>query len=209
MQESYDPAAPRSYISVGALQEKLETEGVFYVIISACNSGRLLRPAIYNHLNPYCGDKLFLPATNGIVDADDDFDPRLSAVMIIRPQSSHIETTLVGRVAELKSATRRAVQAAAAARGIALPKEFAVSDMLVQMLTRDPSLQLVTGLYTDELSKDIRTEQTSEALFKQFIKHLNVVAARETPAKPKRALVAKKRMPAAKAATKSAWTAPR
>src|ERR1051325_5795166 len=129
VQESYDPAAPRSYISVGALQERLETEGVFYVIISACNSGRLLRPAIYNHLNPYCGDKLFLPATNGIVDADDDFDPRLSAVMIIRPESSHIETTLVGRVAELRPTTRRAVQAAAAARGITLPKEFAVSDM--------------------------------------------------------------------------------
>jgi hypothetical protein len=187
VQESYDPAAPRSYISVGALQERLETEGVFYVIISACNSGRLLRPAIYNHLNPYCGDKLFLPATNGIVDADDEFDPRLSAVMIIRPESSHIETTLVGRVAELRPTTRRAVQAAARARGIALPKEFAVSDMLVQMLTRDPSLQLVTGLYTDELSKDIRTEQTSEALFKSFVKHLNAVAARETPARPKRA----------------------
>jgi hypothetical protein len=212
VQESYDPAAPRSYISVGALQERLEPEGVFYVIISACNSGRLLRPAIYNALNPYCGDKLFLPATDGIVNASDDFDPRLSAVMIIRPQSSHIETTLVGRIAELRPTTRRAVVAAAAARGITLPKEFAVSDMLVQMLTRDPSLQLVTGLYTDELSKDIRSEQTSEALFKRFIVHLNAVAAREQAAKPKRALVAKKRLPfkpQTKAATKSASTAPR
>src|SRR5437867_2487935 len=50
VQQSYDPAAQRSYISVGALQERLENDGVFYVIISACNSGRLLRPAIYNHL---------------------------------------------------------------------------------------------------------------------------------------------------------------
>jgi len=152
VQEGYEPEAQRSYISVGALQERLESDGVFYVIISACNSGRLLRPAIYNRLNPYCGDKLFLPATNGIVDASEEFDPRLSAVMIIRPESSHIETTLVGTVAELRATTRRAVVAAAKLRGITLPKEFAVSDMLVQMLTRDPSLQLVTGAYTDELS---------------------------------------------------------
>ena len=208
VQESYEPEAARSYISVGALQERLETDGVFYVIISACNSGRLLRPAIYNRLNPYCGDKLFLPANNGIVDASDDFDPRLSAVMIIRPESSHIETTLVGRVAELRASTRRAIVAAAKARGIALPPEFAVSDMLVQMLTRDPSLQLVTGAYTDELSKDIRTAQTSEALFTRFLTHLNAVAARERAAAPKRALVAKKRAPA-KPSAKSAWTAPR
>jgi hypothetical protein len=193
VQEGYEPAAARSYIAVGALQERLEADGIDYVIISACNSGRLLRPAIYNRLDPYCGDKLFLPATNGILDASEDFDPRLSAVMIIRPQSSHIETTLVGRVAELRTATRRAVVAAAKARGITLPKEFAVSDMLVQMLTRDAGLVLVSGAYTDELSKDIRSEDTSEALFKRFLTHLNAVAAREQIAAPKRTLVAKKR----------------
>jgi hypothetical protein len=211
VQESYEPAAARSYIAVGALQERLEADGVYYVVISACNSGRLLRPAIYNHLDPYCGDKLFLPATNGILDASEDFDPRLSAVMIIRPQSSHIETTLVGRVAELRPATRRAVVAAAKARGVTLPKEFAVSDMLVQMLTRDAGLVLVSGAYTDELSKDIRSEDTSEALFKRFLTHLNAVAAREQTAAPKRALVAKKRPapPKAKPATRSAWSAPR
>jgi hypothetical protein len=212
VQESYDPAAPRSYIAVGALQERLESDGIFYVVISACNSGRLLRPAIYNHLNPWCGDKLFLPANNGIVDASDEFDPRLSAVMIIRPESSHIETTLVGTVAELRPSTRRAVVAAAKARGITLPKEFAVSDMLVQMLTRDPELELVTGAFTDELSKDIRSPQTSEALFTRFVRHLNAVAAREQTAAARRALVAKKRAPAkppAKPSSKSAWTAPR
>ena len=190
VQDGYDPAAGRSYISVGALQERLDGDGIFYVVISACNSGRLLRPAIYNRVDPFCGDKLFLPATNGIVDAADDFDPRLSAVMIIRPQSSHIETTLVGTVAELRPATRRAQVAAAKARAVHLPKEFAVSDMLVQMLTRDPYLDLVTGAYTDELSKDIRSEQTSEALFKRFVTYLGAVAAREkVPA------VARKRPP--------------
>jgi hypothetical protein len=208
VQEGYEAAAPRSYISVGALQERLESDGIFYVVISACNSGRLLRPAIYNRLDPYCGDKLFLPATNGIVDASDEFDPRLSAVMIIRPQSSHIETTIVGRIAELRAGTRRAITAAAKLRGVTLPPEFAVSDMLVQMLTRDTGLELVTGLYTDELSKDIRSPQTSEVLFARFLTHLNAVAARQNVATPKRALVAKKRAPA-KPTSKSAWTAPR
>lgn len=203
VQAGYEPNSPRSYISVGALQERLEADGVFYVVISACNSGRLLRPAIYNVLNPYCGDKLFLPPTNGIVNAAEDFDPRLSAVMLIRPQSSHIETTLVGTVAELRPATRRALAAAAKLRGVTLPREFAVSDMLVQMLTRDPYLQLVTGAYTEDLSDEIRSQQTSEQLFTKFVKHLNTVAGRERPAAAKKTLVAKKRAPA-KPVTKSA-----
>lgn len=211
VQDGYLPDSPRSYISVGALQERLETDGVFYVVISACNSGRLLRPAIYNRLDPYCGDKLFLPPTNGIVNAADDFDPRLSAVMLIRPQSSHIETTLVATVAELRPSTRRALAAAAKLRGVTLPKEFAVSDMLVQMLTRDPYLQLVTGAYTEDLSDEIRPQQTSEQLFTKFVKHLNTVALREQPATAKKTMVAKKRAPskpASKAASKSS-AAPR
>jgi len=198
VQAGYEQESLRSYISVGALQERLEADGVVYVVISACNSGRLLRPAIYNKLNPYCGDKLFLPATLGIVDASDDFDPRLSAVTIIRPESSHIETTIIGTVRELRPATRRALAAAARLRGITLPKEFAVSDMLVQMLTRDRNLVLVTGAYTEDLSKEIRSQDTSEELFKRFITHLNRIAAAD------RTVVAKKR-----AATKSASNAPR
>ncbi|MEK6371281.1 MAG: hypothetical protein AABO58_01165 [Acidobacteriota bacterium] len=208
VQAGYEPDSPRSYISVGALQERLEADGVFHVVISACNSGRLLRPAIYNRLDPYCGDKLFLPPTNGIVNAADDFDPRLSAVMLIRPQSSHIETTLVGTVAELRPSTRRALAAAAKLRGVALPKEFAVSDMLVQMLTRDPYLQLVTGAHTDDLSAEIRSQQTSEQLFTKFVTHLNRVALRERPAAAKKTMVAKKRVPA-KPSSKSASAAPR
>jgi len=208
VQAGYEPESPRSYISVGALQERLEADGIFHVVISACNSGRLLRPAIYNRLDPYCGDKLFLPPTNGIVNAADDFDPRLSAVTLIRPQSSHIETTLVGTVAELRPTTRRALAAAAKLRGITLPREFAVSDMLVQMLTRDPYLQLVTGAYTEDLSDEIRSQQTSEQLFTKFVKHLNSVAARERPASAKKTMVATKRTPA-KPSSKSVSAAPR
>src|SRR5437773_100596 len=74
LQTSYSPTAERSYIAAGALQERLEPEGIYYVIISACNSGRLLRPYIRNELDPYNGDRLFLPATCGIVNASEGFD---------------------------------------------------------------------------------------------------------------------------------------
>src|SRR3954462_14896476 len=141
LQTSYDSDANRSYISAGALQQRLEPEGIYYVIISACNSGRLLRPAIYNQLDPNNGDKLFLPATKGIVNASPDFVASRSAVTIITPQSSHIETTLVGKLPELSAPARRPIPESARSLGIAPPKEFAVSDMMVAMLTRDPQLQ--------------------------------------------------------------------
>src|SRR5688572_1355686 len=69
VQKSKAPKADRSYISVGALQERLEMYGVRYIIIGACNSGRLLRPMILRTLDSDPGDKLFLPATCGIVNA--------------------------------------------------------------------------------------------------------------------------------------------
>src|SRR6185503_14065540 len=103
LQTTYAPDAERSYISVGALQQRLEPEGIYNVVISACNSGRLLRPYIYNQLDPYNGDKLFLPPTCGIIDAPHEFDGARSPVLIIRPESSHIETTLVGKVSELSA----------------------------------------------------------------------------------------------------------
>src|SRR6266511_2124155 len=48
LQNGYDRNADRSYISVGALQERLEPEGIYFVIISACTSGRLLPPDTSN-----------------------------------------------------------------------------------------------------------------------------------------------------------------
>lgn len=183
LQVSYSPTADRSYISVGALQERLEPEGVEYVIISACNSGRLLRPEIYVRLDPYNGDKLFLPPTCGIVDASDDFEAERSSVTILTPLASHIETTLVGRIAELVPATRRAIVAAARAKGITLPKEFAISDMMVQMITRDPHVQLAANQYVDALSKEIATQDRSEQNFKRFVTYLSAVAARQSVGK--------------------------
>lgn len=185
LQQSYDPLADRSYISVGALQERLEPEGIDNVIISACNSGRLLRPHIYNELDPYNGDKLFLPATCGIVNASPDFDGQKSPVAIIRPASSHIETTLVGSLREIGLAARRSIITSANARHITVPKEFAVSDMMVQMMTRDRRLKLVSNSYVDDLSREVQPVDRSEELFRRFVTYLNAVGAREAMARPR------------------------
>ena len=180
LQRSYDPSAERSYISVGALQERLEREGIYNVIISACNSGRLLRPHIYNALDRYNGDKLFLPATCGIIDASEDFDGQRSPVLIIRPQSSHIEATLVGSLRELKPDARRAIVASAKSLGVPPPKEFAVSDMMAQMVTHDPRLELVRNSFVDDLSREESAVDHSEELFRRFVTYLNAVGVRQT-----------------------------
>src|SRR3954447_3792842 len=181
LQGSYDPDAERSYISAGALQQRLEPEGIYYVIISACNSGRLLRPAIYNELDPNNGDKLFLPATKGILNASPDFVASRSAVTIITPESSHIETTLVGKIAELSPSARRAITDSAKSLGITPPTEFAVSDMMTAMLTRDSHLQLSSGSYVDELSRAAAPVDRSEQLFAQFVRYGKPAAEKQAP----------------------------
>lgn len=172
----------RSYVSVGALQEWLEPVGVRHIVISACNSGRLLRPEIYLKLDRNNGDKLFLPATRGIIDASDVFDPKRNRITVITPGASQIEMTVVGKISELAPSTREALEAAAKERDIELPTQFAVSEMFIKMLTRDPSLELRTGAWVEELSKTQTSPQTSERIFNAFLAHLNYVAARESGA---------------------------
>jgi len=200
LQTSYAPDAERSYISAGALQQRLEPEGIYYVIISACNSGRLLRPAIYNQLDPNNGDKLFLPATKGIVNASPDFVASRSAVMIITPESSHIETTLVGKIAELSPSARRAITDSAKSLGIIPPTEFAVSDMMTGMLTRDSHLLLSSGSYVDQLSRAAAPVDRSEQLFTKFVRYVNAVAAKQYPPAAKKKAVVARKAPKKKAA---------
>ncbi len=178
LQTGKKPEDDRSYIAVAALQEILEPVGVRYIILSACNSARLLRPEIYRKLNREPGDKLFLTATRGILDATDDFDPKRNHVTVITPGTSQIETTLVGSLRELAPTTRDALLEAARKRDITLPKQFAVSEMLIRMLTRDPKLVLRTGTHEEELSKVQTEPAASEQLFKAFVAHLDLVAAR-------------------------------
>ena len=181
LQVSKKEDADRSYISIGGLQERTEPLGIRYIVISACNSGRLLRPEIYRNLDPNNGDKLFLPANKGILGASEAFQPRRSRITVITPGTSQIETTLVGNVKELAPATRSTLTKVAKAKGISLPKQFAISEMLIQMLLRDPHLELRTGgPHVEELSKTQTPPEESEKLFDAFVAHLNYVAARDT-----------------------------
>ncbi len=183
LQTSYAPTADRSYISVGALQERAEPEGIYYVIISACNSGRLLRPYIRDELDPYNGDRLFLPATCGLLNASPDFDSSRSPVTIIAPESSHIETTLVGAIRELAPQTRRVIAASARALRFVPPTQFAISDMMMQILIRDPRLQLVVGEPVDVLSPEVAPVDRSEELFRFFVTYLKAVAHEQAASK--------------------------
>ena len=178
LQRSYDAGAERSYISVGALQEQLDGDGVRYIIISACNSGRLLRPSIYNALDPNNGDKLFLPPTCGIINASESFSAGMSRVTVITPASSHIEMTVVGSIRELAPGARRLIERSARAAGVAPPAEFAISDLMMQMITRDHDLKLRIGGGVDALSRTKTDEDVSERLFAALLRRLNELARR-------------------------------
>lgn len=182
LQKNKLPKGDRSYISVGALQERLEPDGVRYVIISACNSGRLLRPMIYRTLDPKPGDKLFLPATCGIFNASWKFNPRRSHVSVLAPANSHIETTLVGSMSELGANTRKLITSLAKEKKIRVPQQFAMSDILIQMLIRDDALELKSGGYVDGVSQEILPATASEKLFKRLVGHLEEVADRSVDA---------------------------
>jgi hypothetical protein len=178
LQNGKKPRDHRSYIAVAALQEILEPVGVRYIIISACNSGRLLRPEIYRRLDRDPGDILFLPPTLGVIDATDDFDPRRSKVTVITPANSAIETTLVGSFGELDASARRRIEAAAKKRNIILPNQFAISEMLIRILLRSPELELRTGAHVEEKSDYQTPARASEELFQSFVAHLESLASR-------------------------------
>ena len=65
----------------------------------------------------------------------------------------------------------------------------------MQMVLRDPTLELATGESTDALSRDLTPESRGEKLFHSFVKYVNQLSAKEYPAK--------KRTPVAKRAAKT------
>jgi hypothetical protein len=172
--------AARSYISVGALQEKLEGLGVRLCVIGACNSGRLFRPEIYNTLNPHPGDRLFLPATLGIVNASREFDPAKSKMLVVRRAESEIETTSDGDTSELSPIARSVLGLAPrASTGVTRAVHFAVSNLLIQLLTHDPRLELTSNGYANEKSKNDLTEDESDELFQRLVAFIDDVATHE------------------------------
>jgi hypothetical protein len=181
LQRSPFPGAPRSYISIGALQEKLDGLGVKLCVIGACNAGRLFRPEIYKKLNPQPHDRLFLPPTLGIINASPDYDPSKSKVLVVRRAESELETTTDGDTSELSPIARQVLRLNEAERipRLRRPLHFTVSNLLIQMLIHDPRLKLTSGGYASEKSRHDLSEEESDVLFQRFLTYLNGVASHE------------------------------
>jgi hypothetical protein len=185
LQTTAAPTAPRSYISLGALQEKLEQAGVRLCVVGACNAGRLYRPEIYKVLKEQPSDRLFLPPTLGIINCSDSFDPSKSQVVMARRAESRIETTNEGDTSEFSPIAqqvlglKRYIKVASGRLLRPRPVKFVVSNMFVQMLIHDPRLHMTATGYATEKSREDYTDEESEELFQQFLAYLNQVAARE------------------------------
>ncbi len=175
LQESKEPGAGRSYVSIGALQERLGRAGATRCVIAACNVARLFRPGIYNTIDRTAVDPLFLPATLGVVDASPEFDASKSGVAVIRRADNPKENTTEGSAAELSPATRRAL-------GLDDPHavRFVVSDLFVQMLTNDATLRLTSGGYVSHVTKENPSNARSNRYFNQFVRALDSVASRQS-----------------------------
>lgn len=178
LQRSPFRGAPRSYISIGALQEKLDGLGVKLCVIGACNAGRLFRPEIYKKLNPQPHDRLFLPPTLGIINASPEYDPSKSTVLVVRRAESELETTTDGDTSELSPIARQVLglNEVEPRPRLKRPLHFTVSNLLIQMLIHDPRLKLTSGGYASEKSRHDLSEEESDVLFQRFLTFLNGVA---------------------------------
>ena len=173
LQESDLKSAPRSYISLGALQEHLAEAGVERAILSACNTGRLYRPEIYKKLNLSVKDPTVKPATLGVINASRGFDPSSSPVKLIRRTDSRIEQTIEGHYYELPKSVRSALGLPSSS------KPFTVSNMFIQMIVKDDRLQLTSAGYVRQLSSQTESQLDNESLFQSFLKFLEDLAGRE------------------------------
>jgi hypothetical protein len=166
LQASGAKRAPRSYIAAGALSDRLAAAGVRYCVLAACNARRLLRPAVYDHLDAQRGGAL-PPPTLGIINRGSD--ARADGVRFLTRADSHVESLSLGSTGELSAATRRA---------LGLPKgmPFVVSDMLVQLLTNDPALDLRLATPTEQLKLATPEDRIADRLFARFVAHLDALA---------------------------------
>lgn len=167
LQASSAAGAFRSYAAVGALHERLGTAGVQYCVLSACNSRRLLRPAIYHTLDPR-SDRLFLPATLGIMNARREAPE--SSLRFLTRADSHVESLSLANTNELSKATKRAL----GLTGEPLP--FVLSDLLAQLITADPALDLRVATPVEKLERSTPEDAVAETLFARFVEHLDRLA---------------------------------
>jgi len=175
LQTSAARKAWRSYAAIGALTERLSAAGVRSCVLAACNARRLLRPEIYHQLDD---TRLFLPATLGIMNGSRD-DAEASGLRLLARADSHIESLSVGSTGELSPPTLRA---------LGLRKDetmaFVVSDMLVQLVTHDPSLDLRPATPVQKLRLVTPEDTYAEELFTRFVEHLDRLAMSREDAAP-------------------------
>jgi hypothetical protein len=175
LQRSQLRGAPRSYISLGALQERLAAAGVERAVLGACNTGRLYRPEIYKKLDMSVRDPTVLPATLGVVNASPNFDPSKSPVELVRRTDSRLEQTSEGQYQELPASVRRALGLPAST------KPFTVSNMFIQTIVKDDRLQVTSKGYVRKISKATESEPDNEAIFQSFLKFLDNIASDRAP----------------------------
>ena len=175
LQVSKAKKAQRSYAAIGALTERLGTAGVRYGVLAACNSRRLLRPAIYHKLDL---TRLYLPATLGIMNGDQDA-AKDTGLRLLTRADSHVESLSTGTTRELSASTLRALNLRDDET-----MSFVVSDMLVQLVTRDPSLDLQPATPVNKLKLVTPEDEYAEELFARFVEHLDRLATSSGDAAP-------------------------
>jgi hypothetical protein len=178
LQNGKQPDAPRSYISLAALQEKLEGTGVRTCLLAACNAGRLFRPEAYQAIHPDPNNPLFEPPTLGIINAAANFDPSRSTITLARRVESHLELINECRVSEVSPAAR-AELARSGDPSLKATTRIAVPEMLIQLLLQDERLHLISWGYEVEKSKAETNDNAREQLISRFLNFVNRVAAQD------------------------------
>lgn len=175
LQNGSQQDAPRSYIAPAALQEQLEGTGIRFCLLAACNAGRLFRPDNYLTVRADAGNRLFEPATLGIINASQDFKPEKSSITIARRAESHLEVINECSLAEMSPGTI-AELTENAANGLTTASRIAVPEMLIQILLKDDQLRLV--LWGSEMVKSSAetTDKVRENLIARFIDLLDSLA---------------------------------
>lgn len=178
LQEGSRPRAGRSYISAGGLLENLEGSGVRICLLAACNAGRLLRPGNFHEVRGEAGNRLFEPATLGIINASPNFDAAKSSITIGRRAESHIEVVNECRVSEFSPVTRTALSALSSSR-LKGSSRIAVPEMLIQLLLDDERLHLVSEEFEVVRSSAETNDNYREQLISRFLRFVNGVAKKE------------------------------
>ena len=179
LQNSSQPDAPRSYISPGGLLETLAGTGVRACLLAACNAGRLFRPENFHSVKAGEGNRLFEPATLGVINASPDFDPSQSGITIARRAESHIEVINECRLSEFSPVTRSALLDSSSDAGLKATTRIAVPEMLIQLLLTDEQLHLVSEGFEIERSRAETDDNYRERLISRFLRFVNTVAAKE------------------------------